>query len=140
MTVAKNDLKDLFIALGADLSDEQFLLATLQGLISAEISMKRQELGLNQKQLAEKLGVSQTMVSRWEAGDCNFTLSSLVKISSVLALPMQSPFVPRPPIQHIGQDGSITHISAAPGFHFYTASTRYSDGYTVEQVLELKEN
>ena len=138
--MAKNDLKDLFIALGADLSDEQFQLATLQGLISAEISMKRQELGLNQKQLAEKLGVSQTMVSRWEAGDCNFTLSSLVKISSVLDLPMQSPFVPRPPIQHVEHNGNVIHISAAPGWSGHAAATSYSDVYTIEQALELKEN
>ena len=140
MNVASNDLKDLFLAVGANLSDEQFQLSILQGLISAEISMKRQELGLNQKQLAEKLGVSQAMVSRWETGEANFTLSSLVKISVALDIPMQSPFVLRPPVQHVEHNGNIVHISAAPGWQGHVSATSYSNVYTVEQNRELKEN
>jgi len=41
---------------------------------------------LSQKQLAEKLGVTQNMVSKLESGDYNYTLEQLWKISSKLGL------------------------------------------------------
>lgn len=93
----KNDEKILFTAVSAHLNSEELLLATLQGMIAAEISMRRQELELSQKEFSEKMHVSQGLVSRWENGDTNFTLQTLVKISSVLGLKMQSPIVPRIP-------------------------------------------
>ena len=77
-----------------DIAPEDIILASLQGAIAAEISMKRQELGWSQKDLAEKLGVTQGLVSRWERAETNFTLSTLVKLACVLGLEMQSPIIP----------------------------------------------
>ena len=84
-------------ALSSGLSGDELLLATLQAMIAAEISMRRQELGLSQKDFAKKMRVSQGLVSRWEAGEANYTLSTLVKIASALGLELQSPIVSQPP-------------------------------------------
>jgi len=51
---------------------------------------------MNRKQFAEFMGVSQGLVSRWERGETNFTLETLVNIASKLGLEMQSPIKPTP--------------------------------------------
>ena len=131
-------MKNLMQTISSGLSDEDLQLSVLQAQIAAEISMRRQALGLNQKQLAEKLGVSQALVSRWETGDVNFTLSTLVKISLAMDLPLQSPIVPTPPL-HYSRDGEkVTHISSAPGWSGSVYTTFLTDTYTTEQ--DLKEN
>lgn len=84
-----------FISSFADgLDDKAFALASLQAMIAAEISTRRQELNLSQKELAAKLGVSQSLVSRWEKGDVNFTISTLEAIAAALGLKLQSPIQP----------------------------------------------
>lgn len=93
----KNKIKDLLSAAGSGMSAEEMMLASLQGVIAGEISMKRQELGLSQDDMAQKLGVSQGLVSRWERAETNFTLETLVRIASVLGLNVQSPIVPKAP-------------------------------------------
>lgn len=85
---------DLISSIAENISDEELQMSILQGLIAAEISMKRQSMGLTQKQLADIIGVSQTSVSKWEAGETNFTLQTLVKISIKLGLSMQCPIIP----------------------------------------------
>ena len=138
--MSKEQTKNLFLSLSSNISDEKLQLSVLQGLIAAEISMRRQNLGLSQQQLAEKMGVSQALVSRWETGDVNFTLSSLVKISFALDLSLQSPIVPSPPLCYTEHGNNITHISSAPGWAGSVYSSSCTDNYTVEQDLELKEN
>ena len=138
--MSKDKMKELLLSLGSDLNDEELQLSVLQGLIAAEISTRRQDLHLSQQQLAEKLGVSQALVSRWEAGEVNFTLSTLVKISLALDLPVQSPIVPSPPLRYTERGNNITHISTAPGWRGNVYTSSHTDTYTIEQDLELKEN
>ena len=68
---SKNDMRAFVSSFADGLDDKAFALATLQAMIAAEISMRRQELNLSQKELAAMLGVSQGLVSRWEKG-CKF--------------------------------------------------------------------
>jgi len=75
------------------LSEEEFVAGTLKGVIAATITLKRMELGLSQKDLAAKVGVSQGLVSRWEKGETNFTIETLVRIAEVLSIKMQCPYV-----------------------------------------------
>ncbi|MDR2898792.1 MAG: helix-turn-helix domain-containing protein [Clostridiales bacterium] len=48
--------------------------------VSVAIFKKRVSLGLTQKELGEKLGVKQSMISKWENGDYNFTLETIAEI------------------------------------------------------------
>ena len=41
---------------------------------------------MSQKQFAQFMGVSQAMVSKWESGDCNFTIETIAKICDKLDL------------------------------------------------------
>jgi transcriptional regulator with XRE-family HTH domain len=54
--------------------------------ISAMIERHRKELGMNQKQFAEYMGVSQGMVSKWESGEYNFTIETLNEICGKINL------------------------------------------------------
>lgn len=91
-----SEFDSLVSSITPDASAEELLYDGLCGLIAAEISMKRQSMKMSQKQFADFMGVSQGLVSRWERGDANFTLESLVSIASKLGLEMQSPFKPTP--------------------------------------------
>lgn len=91
---AQNNMNEFLDRVTEDIAPEDIVLAGLQGTIAAEISMKRQNLGWSQKELAKKLGVTQGLVSRWERAETNFTLSTLVKLASVLGMELQSPIVP----------------------------------------------
>ena len=97
-----DDILQLF---SANNSPEDLLLAGLQGIISAQITMKREALKMNQKEFASFMGVSQGLVSRWEKGECNFTLRSLIHIASKLGLEIQCPFkLSSPPVYYSNTD------------------------------------
>lgn len=53
-------------------------------LISAEIELARCEKGMNQKEFAKLMGVSQSMISKWESGTYNFTIETLTDICQKL--------------------------------------------------------
>ena len=52
--------------------------------VTGTIIKERKRLGLDQKEFAEKLGVSQSLVSRWENGNSNITIKSLAEIAAKL--------------------------------------------------------
>ena len=91
-----SDMPNLLKGTSSRFSVFDILFASQKGLIASEISMKRQDLGLTQADLAAKLGVTQSMVSRWEKGETNFTLDTLCRIADALDIQMQSPFALRP--------------------------------------------
>lgn len=55
-------------------------------MIAAKIEMKRNELGMNQKEFAKMMNVSQGMVSKWESGEYNFTVTTLKEICEKLGM------------------------------------------------------
>ena len=73
------------------LSQEESTIATYIGQIASIIQLKRKEKGYTQHELANKLGVSQAMVSRWENGEENFTIATLAKISTALEIEWSNP-------------------------------------------------
>ena len=73
------------------LSDDERKAAEFIALIARSIQEQRRIQGLTQKQLAEKLGVTQAMISQWENGEENFTVATLARISSALGLPLSNP-------------------------------------------------
>ena len=81
-------MNDLLTSLSVSLSAEEVAFNGLCGVICGEIVAQRVKRNMSQKQFAE----SQGMVSKWERGDCNFTLQSLVHIATKLDIPVRSPF------------------------------------------------
>lgn len=84
-----NDLNRLFSQF---LSPSEITAADHLAHISAMIEMWRVDHGMTQKEFAEKMGVSQAMVSKWESGDYNFTIKTLAEISTNLQISMERLF------------------------------------------------
>lgn len=66
--------------------DEFDAYLTVSLNISVALLEARKELNLTQQQLAEKLGLDQSEVSRLEGPDCNPTLRTLSKLATALNL------------------------------------------------------
>lgn len=66
--------------------EEELRSEEILAIVSGRIQLRRIEMGLDQKQFAKLLGVTQGMVSRWESGTYNFTISTLVNICEKLGL------------------------------------------------------
>ncbi len=54
--------------------------------IIAEMIIRRKELGLNQRELAERCGVPQSTIARMESGAVTPKLDTLIKVCRVLGL------------------------------------------------------
>ena len=67
-----------------ELSSADMNLNNIKASIALAIAKKRLSDGLTQKEFAKKLGVSQSLVARWENGSHNFTIESLNIIASKL--------------------------------------------------------
>ena len=74
------------VNLFSDLSQKNKKIASIKGTISAAIINKRHALRMNQTKFAEYLGCSQSMISKWEAGEYNFTIEKLFDLSEKLDL------------------------------------------------------
>jgi ribosome-binding protein aMBF1 (putative translation factor) len=78
--------------LADSLSLEDRRIAEFIASIATSIQRQRYTLGYTQHDLADKLGVSQVMISRWENGEENFTVATLAKISAALEMELHNPF------------------------------------------------
>ncbi len=65
--------------------------------ISVNILKQRNSLGKTQKEFAEYMGVTQGMVSKWESGEYNFTISSIANILDKLNLNFNFDIIPNKP-------------------------------------------
>lgn len=117
----RNGTHELLDLVSKDLSAESLLLAGLQGVIAAEIVGKRLSLHMTQKAFAEYMGVSQGMISKWEKGDSNFTLQTLVQIASKLDIQMQCPFVTEPPHRYTASGSNVIDFASYQKQHWTTA-------------------
>lgn len=119
-----------------DASAEDLQYSAFCGMIGAEIVMKRCEMGMSQKELARFMGVSQGLVSRWERGEANFTLESLVKISAKLGLEMQCPIKPTPAKTPYRAKGKVVYLSPQKGWsaQSYSESTDYTELVKYEEM------
>lgn len=70
------------------LSDAKRKANKLRAQIAIDITKERHRRGIDQKEFAKVLGVSQSMVSKWESGEYNFTLESLCELYSKLEIPV----------------------------------------------------
>lgn len=75
--------------------NNMILLGDLQYEISTAIFHYRQRLGLSQEEFACKLGITQAMVSKWESGSYNCSLSSLCNIADQMEYSISLTFQPK---------------------------------------------
>jgi transcriptional regulator with XRE-family HTH domain len=61
--------------------------------IGLRILRRRQELGLTQKELADRLGIGPTNVARIEHGQQNLTVRTLIKVAEALGTTAAELFV-----------------------------------------------
>lgn len=82
----KTNLNELISAMSEQLSRSDIVAAEQLAKVSATITKRRLEMKMNQKDFAKFLGVSQSLVSKWESEDYNFTIETLAKICDRLDL------------------------------------------------------
>ena len=58
-----------------DVPQDVLLSEKTLALIGAKLNLKRLDMGMDQKTFAKFMGVTQGLVSRWESGSYNFTIS-----------------------------------------------------------------
>lgn len=78
-----------------ELSKIDITYEKLMGKISGRIILERTKNHLSQEDLAEKLGVKQSLISKWESGDNNFTFLQVIKIFSKLGIDVDIVFNPQ---------------------------------------------
>lgn len=82
LTNAKLANDDLF----SDLTAEEKSYENIMAKIAITIHNSRKKRNMNQVQFAQLMGISQTMVSKWESGDYNFTIENVIQIFEKLDL------------------------------------------------------
>lgn len=70
------------------LTNEEKAYEDFMAMVSVLILRERQKRKMNQKQFAEFMNVSQSMVSKWESTTYNFTIKSIISILTKLDIKM----------------------------------------------------
>ena len=79
-------IDDLFDMFSDALSPADVMASKLIAQISSAITAERLKLKMNQSEFAEYIEASQSLVSRWEHGEYNFSLKKLAEIAVKLNL------------------------------------------------------
>ena len=103
----KNKVNQLAEAISQTLSSSDIAAAKQLAKISSVILSNRLERGMNQKQFAEFVGVSQGMISKWESGEYNFTVETLANICEKLNLDFDVILSSRWTVPKSGKSGFI---------------------------------
>ncbi|HUM84640.1 MAG TPA: XRE family transcriptional regulator [Lachnospiraceae bacterium] len=82
IAVEKSDIFD-------DLTSAEKETDRLLSQISAMIYRKRKKMHITQKAFAQKNDVTQPMVSEWESGECDFTISKIAEIFTSLNMKIE---------------------------------------------------
>lgn len=86
------DAWDLIDRLNGEQGNKKDTLYDIYYQISTAILKYRLKHNLSQTKLAEKLGVTQAMVSKLESGDYNYTIEQLWKVSQKLGFKLNVEF------------------------------------------------
>jgi len=79
-----SDVFELFEEIGFHYSEEEKVFVEAMSQIGGQLMAYRKKYNLTQKELAEKLGISQSMVSKIETGEKNVSVKVLAKIVAAL--------------------------------------------------------
>ncbi|MDO4602368.1 MAG: helix-turn-helix transcriptional regulator [Eubacteriales bacterium] len=86
MNDSKYDIDSLLNLFEEYLEPSDVLLSKLMAQISTAITRERLKKHMNQSDFAKYINASQSLVSRWEQGDYNFSLKKIAEIASSLNL------------------------------------------------------
>lgn len=76
-------------------SREQYVDSQIRNTLAHQIRLTRESRGWTQRDLADRLGVTQNQVSRWESSDYGkLTLSTLKRVASAFDIGLMVRFVP----------------------------------------------
>jgi len=92
MIPKKNDNVETSNWMISSLGSEEMVAAKIRAEVMFALQTFRQDHRYTQKQLAEILGVTQGLVSRWENGEENFTINTLAKIARVTDMRLELKF------------------------------------------------
>ncbi|MEA5047445.1 MAG: helix-turn-helix transcriptional regulator [Eubacteriales bacterium] len=76
-----------------NVSNGMFSGAMVKADIASQILLNRVARNMSQKAFAQFMGVSQAMISKWESGDCNLSLSTICEICDKLDLVFEAKFI-----------------------------------------------
>lgn len=79
-------VEDLLELFEESLDSSEMLYAKLTAQVSAGITKERLKLNMTQTEFAQHMGATQPIISRWESGDCNFSIKKLAEIATLLNL------------------------------------------------------
>ena len=79
-------IADLLSVLTEGFSLPELRAADIKSSLSCAIAAHRTHLGLSQKEMAKRLGKTQSTVAKWENGDQNFTVETLAEIATLLKM------------------------------------------------------
>lgn len=98
-------LDDLFNLFSDTLNPSDVLAAKAMSSASKSITKERVRLNLTQSQFAEKLHVKQSLISRWESGQCNFSIQKLSEIAAELDMNLVVQLQRKPKLNYSYYDG-----------------------------------
>jgi len=81
-----NSVADLYAAISGGLTKADVYRTEILSAIAVNVFKKRVELDMGQKAFAEYMGVSQSMVSKWESGDFNISVEKIAELCEKLEL------------------------------------------------------
>lgn len=103
-----NNLMDIFKMLTENMSDSDFTAIDYNTDISSALAVYRVLNHLTQKQMAEKIGVTQSMISKYESGLYNFTIKNIANIAEKLDMDFKVSLSPK---KYPGENSSFCDIT-----------------------------
>ena len=98
----------------------------------SEIKSKRIRLGLTQKEVAQKVGVTEATVSRWESGEiANMRRDKIMKLSELLQLP--------PSVIMDLPEKRQQNANSHPGYIRIPVLGRVAAGIPIEQIEDVED-
>ena len=85
-------IDELFGLFEPSLDVSDIIEAKLMSETALAITKERLRLKMSQTQFAKHLGVQQSMISRWEQGDYNFTIKKIAEIAAKLNIDVNISF------------------------------------------------
>lgn len=86
MKVSKHTASGVLGELLANINPKELARTRKRMMLAVKIEEAMKKRGLNQKQLALRMGKSEAVISEWLSGDRNFTVDTLTDIEEILEI------------------------------------------------------